>query len=218
MAKSAGGILRLADLVAMGVHPLAFRYLLLQSHYASQLAFSERQAQDAHVALKRLALRIRDALGPAAGGEGLVDPVTLTEALDEAAVLRSGELVDRLLALDASAVDDLHTEQLLARVSDWSRAPDALPFAEWEVLVRAINALTGLNLGVLAAADFTPPVPPELDLAWVEDRLAEREAARAAKDWALADRMRDELAARRVRVQDTPEGTHWYVTAEGAAP
>ena len=96
-------------------------------------------------------------------------------------------------------------------MSDWSRAPGSLPVAEWEVLIRAVNTLTGLDLGLLGSADFVPPLPPDLDVSWVEDRLAEREAARAAKDWSLADRMRDELAARKVRVEDTPDGTHWYV-------
>jgi len=211
MAKSSGEILRLTDLVQLGVHPLAYRYLLLQSHYRSQLAFTERLALGAHVALKRLAARVRDALGPAAGSPGLTEPVTLTEALDEAAVLGSPALTQRLLALDAALVDDLHTERALALVSDWSRAPGSLPVAEWEVLIRAVNTLTGLDLGLLGSADFVPPLPPDLDVSWVEDRLAEREAARAAKDWSLADRMRDELAARKVRVEDTPDGTHWYV-------
>jgi len=211
MAKSAGGILRLADLVALGVHPLAYRYLLLQSHYGSQLAFTEKLALNAHVALKRLAARVHDALGAAAGAPGLREPITLVEALDEAAVLGSAELAERLLALDAALADDLHTEQAVALLSDWSRAPGALPAAEWAVLVRAANTLLGLDLGELTAADFAPPVPDDLDIAWVEDRLAEREAARAVKDWALADRMRADLAERHVRVEDTPEGTHWYV-------
>ena len=114
MAKSSGEILRLTDLVQLGVHPLAYRYLLLQSHYRSQLAFTERLALGAHVALKRLAARVRDALGPAAGSPGLTEPVTLTEALDEAAVLGSPALTQRLLALDAALVDDLHTERALA--------------------------------------------------------------------------------------------------------
>ncbi len=215
MAKSAGGIVRLADLVALGVHPLAYRYLLLRSHYASQLAFTEELAKEAHVALKRLAARLYDALGAAAGAPGLSEPVTLVEALDEAAVLGSAELAGRLLALDAMIVDDLHTERVLALLNDWSREPATLPAAEWEVLVRAANTLTGLDLGRLTAAAFVPPVPEDLDVAWVEDRLAERESARAVKDWAMADRMRDELASRGVRVEDTPEGTHWYVAADG---
>ncbi|HVM67464.1 MAG TPA: cysteine--tRNA ligase [Acidimicrobiales bacterium] len=215
MAKSAGGILRLADLVALGVHPLAYRYLLLQSHYGSQLAFTEKLALNAHVALKRLALRLRDVLGGAAGGEGLREPITLVEALDEAAVLGSTELAERILALDAAMADDLHTERAVAMLSEWSRDAGALPPAEWEVLVRAANTLTGLDLGVLGAADFVPALPGDLDVAWVEDRLAERESARAVKDWEMADRMRAELAGRGVRVEDTPEGTHWYVVAAG---
>ncbi len=211
MAKSAGGILRLDDLVGLGVHPLAYRYLLLGSHYGSQLSFTEQLALKNHVALKRLAVRVHDALGAAAGAPGLREPVTLVEALDEAAVLGSPVLTERLLALDADLADDLHTERALARLNDWSRDAGALPTAEWEVLVRAANALTGLDLGLLGAADFVPPVPDDLDVAWVEDRLEEREAARRVKDWAMADRMRAELAARGVRVEDTPEGTHWYV-------
>jgi len=163
-----------------------------------------------------LAARVREALGTAAGAPGLRQPVTLVEALDEAAVLGSTELAARLLALDADIADDLHTERVLALVSEWSRDPGALPAAEWAVLVRAANMLTGLDFGVLDAAAFVPPVPDDLDVAWVEDRLAEREGARAAKDWALADRMRDELASRQVRVEDTPDGTHWYVVAPEA--
>jgi len=210
MAKSEGGILRLADLVALGVHPLAYRYLLLSSHYGSQLEFTEKIAQSAHVALKRLALRLRAALGTAAGGEGLEEPVTLAEALDDASVLGSGLLRERLLALDAAMVDDLQTPTVTALVNEWSRDPDALPPAEWEVLVRAANTLTGLSLGVLAPADFVPPLPAEVDVAWVEDRLAEREAARASREWPMADRLRDELTAAGIRVEDTPEGSHWY--------
>ena len=79
------------------------------------------------------------------------------------------------------------------------------------VLVRAVNALTGLSLGVLVAADFAPPVPPDVDLAWVEERLAAREDARTAKDWGRADEVRAELGAAGIRVEDTPEGTHWVM-------
>ena len=53
--------------MALGVHPLAYRYLLLQSHYASQLDFTEKLAANAHVALKRLSTRCGRALEAAAG-------------------------------------------------------------------------------------------------------------------------------------------------------
>lgn len=237
MAKSAGAILGLRDLVAIGVHPLAFRYLLLGSHYGSQLDFTESSAQSAHVALKRLALRLvavlrpaapagapgpaasdapADGRAPAPAGDGpapgarLDQPITLAEALDEAAVLGSAVLRQRLLALDAAIAGDLMSPAVLALINTWAKDPDALPPAEWDVLVRAVNTLTGLLLGILGTADFAPALPESVDLAWVEDRLAERDAARGAKDWTTADRMRDELTGAGIRVEDTPEGTHWF--------
>ena len=202
MAKSAGGTLRLADLVALGVHPLAYRYLLLGSHYGSQMDFTDKLALAAHVSLKRLAARVRVATG---GADGLETPTTLVESLDGT----EGLVRQRLLALDAAVAEDLLTPTVLALISEWSRSPDELTPGEWAVLVRAVNALTGLSLGVLVAADFAPPVPPDVDLAWVEDRLAAREDARTAKDWGRADEVRAELGAAGIRVEDTPEGTHW---------
>ena len=206
MAKSAGGTIRVADLVALGVHPLAFRYLLLGSHYASQMDFTEKLAQAAHVALKRLALRIRGAVGDHAGPE-LDRPVSLPDALEGT----DGLLRERLLALDAAVADDLLTPTVLALVSEWSRSPQLLTADEWARLVRAANSLTGLALGVLTAADFAPPRPGSVDVAWVEERLSARDAARADRDWPAADRVRDELAGAGIRVEDTPEGSHWSV-------
>ncbi len=53
-----------------------------------------------------------------------------------------------------------------------------------------------------------PATTPELD-AWVEDRLAERAAARAERDFGAADRIRSELEAKGVAIEDTPAGTRW---------
>jgi len=216
MAKSAGGILRLADLVELGVHPLAYRYLLLGSHYASQLDFSEKLTASAHVALKRLAARVSALVGSGSGsglglgsGFGTDDPITLVEALDAASSAGSATLRSRLLEIDAAVAEDLMMPTVIALISVWSKDPSALPPAEWEILLRAVNSLTGLSLGVLGVADFAPPLPPDVDVAWVEDRLAQREEARAAKDWSRADEMRDALAAVGVRIEDTPEGSHW---------
>jgi cysteinyl-tRNA synthetase len=212
MAKSAGDILRLADLVEKGVHPLAFRFLVLQSHYRSQIEFAEPSAAAAAVGFKRLALRMRDAVGGAdptadTTADTTVDtttPITFDEAMAGA----SAALQERLEALDAAIADDLQTPSILAQLQTWSK--DELPESDWAVLLRAVNSLTGLDLGALTAADFTPPLPPTIDKAWVEERVAERDAARNAKDWVAADTLRDELAAAGIRVEDTPDGPHWY--------
>jgi cysteinyl-tRNA synthetase len=207
ISKSAGDTVRVADLVAVGIHPLGFRYLLLGSHYGSQVVFTERLAREKHVGLRRLALAAQVALADRAGDGRLGEPTTLLASVDAA----GGALVrDRLLELDAEIASDLQTPKVLALVTTWLREPQAMSADDWLVLLRAVNTVTGLSLGLLGAADFVPPVPDDLDLAWVEDRVAERDAARAAKDWAMADRMRDELGGRGVRVEDTPEGSHWY--------
>ena len=210
MAKSAGPVLRLADLAERGVHPLAFRYLLLQSHYRSQIEFSEPSASAATVSLKRLAARVRSALGAHAGSPSLRSPITVSEALDAAG--SSDLLRERLLVLDAAVAEDLMTPSLVAAVQTWT--PASLPPDEWAIVVRAVNTLTGLDLGILDAVDFAPPLPSHVDRAWVEERVAARDQARAAKDWAAADQVRAELTESGIRVEDTPDGTHWYaVTA-----
>ena len=207
MSKSAGGTVRLADVTAHGVHPLAFRYFILQSHYASQVEFSEPAASAAHIALKRLAQRIREALD----GQ-LVDPapITLVEAFDRA---ESDTARARVLELDAAIAEDLSTPAVIGLVQTWARDPAALSPGDWAVLVQAINSLTGLSLGLLEAADFALTLPASVDGNWVEDQVAARDAARASKDWAEADRIRDELAAAGIRLEDTPEGSHWFVAA-----
>ena len=214
MAKSAGAIMRLADLTDLGVHPLAYRYLLLGSQYSSQLEFAEAGALAAHQALRRLVARVAEATngpGPALGG-----PLTLTGALEAAAALGSSELTARLLALDAALADDLQTPQALALVSTWFKGLDDLGAAEWRVLVAAVDTLLGLRLADLRPADFVAPLPDSIDPAWVQDRLSEREAARAARDFEQADRMRQELADAGIRVEDTPDGTHWYTARPGS--
>ncbi len=193
MAKSEGNIARVADLLASGVSPRALRYALLAAHYRSGLSFSEDSLLAAAAAVDRLdalvaALTAHDADRP--------DDAALPSVLDAA---RS--------AFGAALDDDLSISPALGALFDLVRdlnrrmAERALSTAD---AARALATVRDLDavLGVL-------PGPGEA-LA-VEDLslLGARAAARAARDWAASDRLRDELAGRGIHVEDTRDGQRW---------
>ena len=76
---------------------------------------------------------------------------------------------------------------------------------------RDLEALHRMNhvLGVLALSRDADLSQSTLDVGWIEGRIAAREAARAGKDWAEADRIRDELLEAGVEIKDDAEGTTW---------
>jgi cysteinyl-tRNA synthetase len=178
MAKSAGNIIRVADLPQMGFESLVFRYLALTAHYRSKLDFT----QDAmHAAASGLARLRRAAQGP-----------------DEAVDLEA-EPMARYRARFADAVaDDLATPRALAIAHEVATAPD-LADAQRRALLLDFDRVLGLDLGV------APPEAAPLPEAAAE-LLERRAAARAARDFAASDALRDELAAIGVEVRDTPDG------------
>ena len=111
----------------------------------------------------------------------------------------------------AAAMDeDLGTPEALAAVYTFIRAANrALDADAWDPATAA-SALAVLD-AVNRVLDVYPTAagPDEALAAWVEERLAARAAARAARDWAEADAIRDEITARGVDLEDTPEGTRW---------
>ena len=194
MAKSEGNIARVAELLDDGVDPRALRYALIAAHYRTGLSFSDESLGAAAAAVARL-----DALVTALTayrGEGADDP-GLPVAIDAARVAFT-------LAMD----DDLAISAALAAVFDLVRevnrriAARSLSTAD---AARALDALRDLDrvLGLLPDAG-----EPELaaDLRELIDRRA---AARAARDWAASDRLRDELAARGITVEDSRDGQRW---------
>lgn len=201
MAKSAGGAPRLADLVDAGHHPMAYRLFLLGGHYRSQLDFTGDAVDAASATLRRLATRVA-ALRP-------LPPVqTFADAL--AAV--DGTATALLAQVDAAICADLNTPQLLAVLQEALRAPD-LSDQGRRAVVAACDALLGLGLGTLDPAELHGrSAAAELDpatVATVERLLADRTAARQARDWSRADQLRGELERLGVQVTDTPTGPTW---------
>jgi cysteinyl-tRNA synthetase len=200
MAKSTGNIARVAELIEAGVSPRALRYALVAVHYRAGLNHSDASLAAAGAALDRL-----DALVLALDSyrEDRPDDPTLESTLGEA---RSafGDALD----------DDLNVSEALAAlfelVRDLNRRLEARSISTADA-GRALDLIRDLDrvLGVLpdVAADLSAELRALID---------ERAAARAARDWAASDRLRDELAARGVAVEDTRDGQRWRRIAETA--
>jgi cysteinyl-tRNA synthetase len=183
MAKSAGNVIRVSDLPEKGFEPLAFRYLALTAHYRSKLDFTEEAMHAAASGLRRL----RRAAGEA------------TE-VDASAVDLHVEPMAAYRARFVGAVsDDLGLPAGLA-VAHAVAGADDLDAAQRRALLLDFDRVLGLSLDAPAEEEITELPEGAADL------LQQRGAARAARDFATSDRLRDELAALGVEVRDTPNG------------
>jgi cysteinyl-tRNA synthetase len=198
MAKSSGNIARVGDLIEAGVSARALRFALISVHYRASLSHSDESLAAAAAAIERL-----DALVAALSTyreERPNDP-TLDAALEASRVAFG-------VALD----DDLNVSAALGAlfelVRELNRRIERRALSTRDAAV-ALAALRDLDL-VLA---ILPEPEASLD-ATAEALLQAREAARAARDWAASDRLRDELAAYGIGVEDTRDGQRWRRIAE----
>jgi cysteinyl-tRNA synthetase len=211
MSKSAGEFLRLPLLADRGYHPLAYRMLCLQAHYRSELEFSWDGLGAALVRLKRLVMAVEAARARLAEkGEAAIEPPeggwTLDSAVDEV----GGTLRPLVVRFDKAVSDDLNTAVALT-VLEELLALKKMPPREVLAAVAMMDSVLGLGLLTLARADLRlRPKDVAASEAEIEDALARRMAARAEKDFATSDAIRDELAAKGVEVMDgDPLGWEW---------
>jgi len=192
MAKSAGNFTTLAD--ALDAHgPRAIRLAVLQTHYRSQMELGDAELSAAAAAVAGL-----DSLGRRARAAG-VDPDGAE--LDAAAVGSFRAHMD----------DDFATPAALAVIFDtvrWANAAiDNGNTDEAATLLATVHELTGA-LGL--ELDGATGDADDADDAEIKGLVEQRDAARARRDFAEADRMREQLAARGVTLEDTPTGTIWH--------
>jgi cysteinyl-tRNA synthetase len=193
MSKSSGEFLRLQTLVDRGFHPLAYRLMCLQAHYRSEMEFTWEGLAAAFVRLKRMVMgveRLRHRANPSS--------MSVATAIES-----------RMQRFEGSIFDDLNTSIALSLLEGTIEAN--MGITEVEEMLQVMDDVLGLNLLKSTRADLRiRPITATLTEADIEARLDERKAARAAKDFATSDRIRDELGAAGVEVMDgDPLGWDW---------
>ena len=215
MSKSKGNFLTVRDLTApppagradwgAPVDPLALRLVLVSGHYAKPFNLTQKALADAqkNVARYREAdAAVQDALGAGRGGDDLL----------------AGDLDAAYTEALAAMADDLNTPVALAAAYRGANAvltahrAAPLSAASAETAAAFLDRVNDL-LGVVRSEYGEAAGGVEADDDGLAERvdvlLAERTAARAAKDWARADAIRDEIDGLGVVVMDTPAGPEW---------
>jgi len=195
MAKSLGNFFTLRDLIAKGVDPIALRYAIQSNHYRKVLNFSFEGLRAAENSLKRIrAFRKR------MEGEGQPGGGPWAEAIDPMARLDQARE-----AFWAAMADDLNTPEALAAIftliSDLNAQDDHVALTREERA--AVLAFLDETDSIFAA---WPHEATSLD-AEVEGLIEARRAAKAAKNWAEADRVRDRLKAMGIVLEDRKDGS-----------
>lgn len=186
MAKSAGEIITVQTLVDEGFDPLAFRYLCLTAHYRSELVFTWESLRSAQNALFTLREHVRNLAENLESGNG-----------------RSPKFEE-------------YRERFLEAVNDDLNMPKALALT-W-ALVREEKTLINrekydllMEFDKILALDLARNIKKEVLPLEAEELIMKREEARKAKDWETADKIREQLKAMGIILEDTPQGVKWRI-------
>ena len=189
MSKSLNNFLTIREVLEQH-HPEVIRYFMLSSHYRSALNYSQDNLHNAHAALQRLYNAIRD--------------ITPSVEFD-----KNSRYEQRFRqAMD----DDFNTPEAMAVLFDVVRA---IHKARQQDLQQHAKNLAGILrhlanvLGLLQCQAQQFFQGDDVDKASVEALIAEREQARANNDWQTSDRIRDQLRAKNILLEDKSQGTIW---------
>ena len=191
MAKSVGNVLLIKDLLAAH-HLEVLRFALLAAHYRQPLDWTADGVAQAKTTLDRLYGLLRDSADTV---PGICDP----EDPDLASFI-------------AALADDLNTPMAFAELHGIARKLSAAgddPAEQARLRAVMIEAASQLGLLQCDPSEWFDGAATDDDDARIEAMVQARQAARLAKDFAEADRLRDALVAERIIIMDSPEGTTW---------
>ena len=189
MSKSKGEFLTVSLLEEKGYDPMAYRLFCLQSHYRRNLVFSWDNLDNATVAYEKLIAKIA-----ALQDDGEVDTEVFSCLKERFAGALKGDLNT---SLAVTAVYDV----LKAKTNDATKLAALADFDQ----VLSLNLLQAAEkVRKQTQEEQAASADPEIDAL-----VAARTEAKKAKNWAEADRIRDELKAKGIEIIDTPQGAKW---------
>lgn len=185
MSKSSGEFLRVQLLIDKGFHPLAYRLMCLQAHYRSELEFSWEGLQAAFVRLKRMVM------------------ASSTMQVEQPATTIDDKRISDLFERFANAIsEDINTAQALTALEDLL-AMKKVDTGQKVLALAQMDNVLGLALLTTKRADLrVRPKSALITEEEIEAALTTRKEARAAKDFARSDTIRDDLIAKGVEVMD----------------
>jgi cysteinyl-tRNA synthetase len=179
MSKSLGNVYTISQLEEMGFEPLAFRYFCLNSHYRSKLNFTFEALKAAQISLNRLR-------------EGVKQHFEGSEEVDNA------EIESYRNEFRKAINDDLGVTKALAIL--WEVIRKDKKSKEYLALITEFDTVLGLDLDVQKIKNIESKNEYSEE---VKELIEKRNAARASKNWAEADRIRDLLTSMGVKINDS---------------
>jgi cysteinyl-tRNA synthetase len=193
MAKRLGNVTTVKGMREAEISPAAVRHFVFNTHYRKELNLSEDALEASVNAVRRV-------------GDFAERLATATGGTPELGVAADAAVAD----VEAALFDDLNAPNALAGLFTFITKANAeldRRGGDGEALERARAAFSRIN-GVLDIVPDRKVEDPEL-VAWVDDRIAARKAAREGRDFGAADRIRAELAERGITIEDTSAGAKW---------
>ena len=208
MSKSSGEFLTVSLLEEKGYDPLSYRFFCLQSHYRKALVFTWENLDNAQGAYRKLIARIAG-LNPDSGEE--VDQAVFNELTDK---FRAAMDNDLNTSLGVTALYDVlkaktNDATKLALVADLDRVLSLSLIEKADEKRAELKKTEAAKSAGTAAAGFSIVSESGEEDAAVTAKIEARRAAKKAKDFALADQIRDELKAMGVELTDIPNGVTW---------